>query len=111
MRHWARMALWATTVTVSSGHGPMGHEDDLERLELRDRFVQGVGRPPVLGPSLTVGSLSPSSDTSVMGSLGCHTVSHRTRALQRELGFLHPLLVVPVGKLRPEQHGGLDGQL
>lgn len=44
------------------------------------------------------------------GSLGCHTVSHRTR--DGRGGWLHasPWLVAPVGKPRPEQHGGTQGR-
>lgn len=68
----------------------------------------GCGEIPDLGalPSLWV-PYAPSR----MGSPGCHTVSHRTRVLQRGLASCTQFLVVLVGKLSPEQHGGLDGQL
>lgn len=73
---------------VSPGHGPMGHEEGLERLELRGGFVQGVGRALDLGPS----PHCLGSGNSNMGSLGCHTVSHIwNQGSAKGLGFLHPV--------------------
>lgn len=86
-------------------HGTRGRPGEAGAQGL---LCAGYGEIPGLGalPSLWV-PYAPSR----MGSPGCHTVSHRTRVLQRGLASCTQFLVVLVGKLSPEQHGGLDGQL